>query len=158
MVSPNDDPETSSRIPADPQAAPADALREAIGQFSELRDYVAFYVRTRIDRLKLSLRDLLFFAAISLTALLLGAALCVTAVVIFCRGIAEGLTELFGGRAWLGDLVTGLLLLGLIIGGGAIALKKFAGTSKNRTVREYDRLKDRQRAAHGTDVDERANQ
>jgi hypothetical protein len=159
MVSPNDDPNSTNRIPAEePVAAPGEALREAIRQFSELRDYVVFYVRTRIDLLKLSLRDLVFFAAMTLTALLLGAALCVTAVVIFCRGIAEGLTILFGDRAWLGDLVTALLMFGLIIGGIFVSMNVAARTWKERTIRAYDRLKRRQRAAHGTDVDERANQ
>jgi hypothetical protein len=156
MVSPQDRTSASDRIK--PEPAPSAALREAFEQFAEVRDYLLFYLRTRIDRLKLSVRNLFCVAAVAIVVLLLGAALLVTAVVLLCRGIAEGLTVLFDGRAWLGDVVTAVVLLVAVVGGIYGTLNHITGTWKERTVHAYERQKRQQRAAHGTDVDERANQ
>jgi TRAP-type C4-dicarboxylate transport system permease small subunit len=139
------------------EADPSEVFRIAARHFKEARDFGLFYLRTRLDRVALSVRNLFGLIAVLLTGLLMGAALLVTAVVLLARGIAETLTTLFDGRVWLGDLLTAVLLLALLVGAGLMAIKHVENLWKQRTMRVYERLKRRQRATHGTDVDHRAN-
>ncbi|HSV14737.1 MAG TPA: phage holin family protein [Tepidisphaeraceae bacterium] len=148
--------ETAAAEDDDP--TPASAFGEMGERISEMRDYAAYYVKARVDKIKAALRNILVMAALGIVGLIAGGALVVTAVVLLCTGIAQGLTALFGGHAWAGNLVTAVLLLGMIGIVAYVALTKITKTSKERMVHAYEQLKREQRADHGTDVHERAEE
>ena len=142
----------------EPDPTPASAFSEVAERLGEVRDYAAYYVKARVDRIKVVARNVAVMAALGVVALVAAGALVVTAVVLLCQGIALGLANLFGGRLWLGDLVTAILLLGAIGAGAYIGISRLTKTSKERMVRAYEQRKREQRVEHGTDVHERAHE
>jgi hypothetical protein len=89
-------------------------------------------------------------------AILGAAGAVVAAVTMISRGMAEGLTQLFGNRPWLGNLAAGVLLLsctGLAVGGWVHWWNK---TSRDRTIHKYEQRKRQQQAKHGRSVSEQA--
>jgi hypothetical protein len=142
----------------EPDPTPASAFSEIGDRFAEARDYASYYVKARVDRIKVTARNVAVLAALGVVGLIAGAALVITAVVMLCVGIALGLSALFGGRMWLGDLVTAIILLGAIGAGAYVGISRLTKTSKERMVRAYEQRKREQRDEHGTDVHERAQQ
>jgi hypothetical protein len=158
MVSQHDTPPAGDRMKPEPsEPAPTAAFQYAFEQFAEVRDYVAFYLRTRAELFRLSVRNFLFVSVLTFTAVLLAAALIVTAVVLLCRGVAEGLTLLFGGYAWVGDLVTGVLLLVVVIAAIYGVITKIASSWKRKTFVDYAAQKRRQRRQQEMNSHERSN-
>lgn len=123
----------------------AEALHAIRARLAELQVYIAHYLAVRIDRAKYELRKLVLFIGLGAILALAAAGAIVTAVVLLCEGIAGGLGALFGHR-WIGDLVTGILLLA-----GALAVVYF-GTrgiidwSHKHTKQRYEQRRARQRA------------
>jgi len=74
---------------ADDDPTPASAFSEVSERIGEVRDYAAYYVKARVDKLKVSLRNILVMAALGVVGLIAGGALVVTAVVLLCTGIAQ---------------------------------------------------------------------
>src|SRR5882757_4118051 len=112
------------------ESSPRDPETEASGggehdwlqPFSELLEYFSHYLSAKADGLRLRGRKALFRVELEIIAVLGAAGAVVAAVVLISRGAAQGLTELFGNRAWLGDLAAGVALLvcvGLVMGGWA---------------------------------------
>src|SRR4051794_10920841 len=83
---------------------PASAFTDFADRLAEVREYASYYVKARVDRMKVSVRNIAVMAALGIVGLIAAGALVVTAVVLLCQGIALGLATLFGGRMWLGDL------------------------------------------------------
>lgn len=137
---------------------PAAAFADLSARLGEVREYAAYYVKARVDKIKVSVRNILVMAALGIVGLVAATALVVTAVVLLCQGIALGLATLFGGRVWLGYLVTAILLLGMIGGAAYVGIGRLTKTSKERMVRAYEQRKRQQRVEHGTDVHERAEE
>ena len=84
-----------------------------------------------------------------------GLAMIVTAVVILLNGIGEGLGWLFGGRMWLGNLVTGLGMLGLTVLALVIITHRIVKISRTRTIEKYAALRQEQLRQHGHNVGSR---
>jgi hypothetical protein len=105
-----------------------------------LRASLALIIAVRRDQLKLAARRAFFLsAAVGLVASAL-IVLAATACVMMVIGIAGGVTELLGGRVWLGQLLTGT---GLIAGGGLLAflLVRIAQSrSRRRTMERYGKI------------------
>ena len=139
-----------------PQGAAGDALREANRQVGEIAEYVSYYLSAKWDGVKLSLKNVGIFAVLGVVGLIAGAALVITAVVQVCSGIAQGLAVLFGGRLWLGNLVTGILLLGLVAAGAYFGLSSLMGKSRKATVNKYELRKKHERNRFGHDVEQQA--
>jgi len=131
---------------------PGEAFHAAKRTFDQLTEYVGYYVSAKLDALKLKATNAAILAVLGIVALLAGAALVVTAVVYLVRGIAEALTALFAGHAWIGDLVTAILLLGALAGSIMYVMRKITNTSRERTVKKYAARKQQQRARFGEDV------
>jgi hypothetical protein len=166
MDSPTQDPtapgtaaKPNSRIDPEPvtdDQSPSEAFHHAQMRLSELAEYVSYLIAAKVDGIKLTLRNVAIFAALGIVGLIAGGAMVVTSVVLLCYGVARGLGVLFGGRIWLGDLVTGILLLALIAGGTMFALKSIGKSSRERTAKKYAARQQQQRAKFGQDVRQRA--
>ncbi len=137
------------------QAEAADSDHPA-SHAAETLDYLGHYIRARLDLGKLALRNGLIKAAAGAVGLLVGVAIVATAAVLLTAGIAGGLGAMVGGRLWLGQLITGVLILGLVAAGGARAARSIRESSRKRRLREYARRKRRQRARFGRDAEQAA--
>ena len=143
--------------------APADALKDALRAFGEVREYVGYFVAAKLDGIKLTVRRVGTLAVIGVIGLLAGGAVVATAAVLFCVGLAQAVATMFAHdngvpRTWLGNLIVGLVLL-LGIGGGAYVLvSRLIGSSKKATVKKYELRRQRQRADFGHDVLQRASE
>ena len=150
MVSPEDGSSVNDRMKPDTaEPAPAAGIHYAFEQLAEARDYIGFYLRTRAELLKLTVRRFVVLAVLGVIAGIFALALLVTATVLLCRGIAEGLTHLFGGRVWAGDLVAGgglLLVIGAAIYGTIFTLSH---SWKKRTFSAFAEQKRQERRGSG---------
>ncbi len=149
----------NSRIDPDPVTDdhnPSEAFHHAQMRLSELAEYVSYFISAKVDGIKLTMRNVAIFAALGVVGLIAAGAMVVSSVVLVCYGIARGLAVLFGGRVWLGDLVTGILLLALIAGGAYFGLKSIGKSSRERTAKKYAARQQQQRAKFGQDVRQRA--
>jgi hypothetical protein len=72
---------------------------------------------------------------------LLGAGVAVGGTVYFVRGLAGALATLLGGRTWLGELATGVLLLVSIVVGVRIARALDERGELQRLRREFERAR-----------------
>ncbi len=146
-----DDPSEDDAPPS-----PAAAFAEVSQRLHELRDYAAYYLATRIDKIKLAARNAVLYALLGIVGLIVAVTVVIMSVVLLCLGIAGGLGALFGMRPWLGYLVAGMVMLGGIGLALFLGMKQIARASKKRTVNAYEQRKRQQRTDHGIDVDERA--
>lgn len=143
--------------------APADAFKEALRALGELRAYIGYFVAAKLDGIKLTLRRIGVMAVVGVIGLLAGGAVVATAAVLFCVGLAQAVATLFAHengvpRVWLGNLIVGLLLLLVIVGGAWFAMSRLIGSSRKATVRKYELRRQRQRADFGHDVLQRASE
>src|SRR5947208_14581835 len=95
----------------------AEAWRSVVDKLGELGEYAGHYLAAKSDAFKLTMRNVAVMAALGIIGLIAAGGLVVTAVVLLCVGIAHGIAALLGGRMWAGELITGVLLLGLLAGG-----------------------------------------
>lgn len=146
-----------------PSAAPHSANGHATGpaafekllrQFAEFREYGAYLAATKVDSIKLTVKTIGIFAGLGLLGLVAAAGMTIVAVAQILGGIAGGLGELFGDRLWLGNLVTGLLVLGIMAGAIVLVMKKLTGASQSATVAKYEARRKTQRAQFNRDVDD----
>jgi len=144
------------REPPTDDQTPSAHLRAAQRRFEELKEYVSYLIAAKVDSLKLTLVNAGIYAALGIVGLFAGAALVVTAVVLACTGIAGALAALFGHRPWLGNLVTGVLLLAAVGTVAMIGLKRLTGQSRERTLKKYAARQQQQRAKFGEDVEQAA--
>src|SRR5277367_2234445 len=128
--------ETEEREAPSTQASPSESLGAAGRDLRDLLDYFSRFISAKVDSLWSTGRTLGFFAALAVVALVMVLGIVGAAGVMIVVGIAEGLTKLFG-RAWLGDLASGLLVLGVILGGGYVGIKIVLGRSLRRIRQKY---------------------
>lgn len=154
----------AGRFPPDEpngRGAPAswrEVLASMVERLGEIRDYVGYYAETKSDGVKQQAIWAGIYAALGILAGLIGAAVLVTATVLLVNGIAGGLAALFGHREWLGQLVTGLLLLGLFAGGAVVGLKVLRASFKKKLRAKYEQRHQEQRGRFGADVPQRARE
>ena len=119
----------------------------------EVIEFASYYLAAQADRLKLTAINIAMFVILGAIGAFVGTAIVLTAGVLLIVGIAGGLGALFGGRLWLGDLATAILVLGILFAGTIIVFKKVTGTTRGKLVSAYEQRKSQQRATLGTDVD-----
>jgi hypothetical protein len=152
-------PSQDQRSGASEPDAPEQTAREAVDHFSELKSYAAHYLAARIDLVKLSIRRAVIFAVLGTLGLIALIAVVVTAVVLALNGLALALTALFRGHAWAGYMVAGVLVLGLLGLGAWIGIRRMFGSSREATVKRYEkRLQQQRHELGGHDAAERATQ
>jgi preprotein translocase subunit SecG len=117
---------------------PTEALGELASYVTELKDQAVLLVAAKVDGLKASLRRVVVFAAAGVLGLVLLAVTVAAGAVYLFRGMAQGLSQLFGDRPWLGNLATGLVLLGSLALVFVLALKMWNRASARATLRKYE--------------------
>jgi|SRR5579862_360219 len=156
MFDSTDAPGESSPRDPETEASGAGEQQQWLQPFRELLEYFSYYLSAKADDLRLRGRKALFRVELEIIAVLGAAGAVVAAAILIARGAAEGLTELFGNRSWLGDLTAGvmvLLFVGLVMGGWVYWWNK---TSREKTIQKYEERKRQQRAKFGRDVAEQA--
>jgi len=137
---PDSSPQNSTAQSDSPRAgeSPAAAMRDIWARLAELRTYVGDLIALKIDRVKLTIRQLLVLAALGVLAVLAAAGTIITAIVLLLAGIAGALAEICGQRPWLGNLLCGALVLCIVAAGIWIALKRIDSMSREMTVKKYE--------------------
>lgn len=142
--------------PLHPDPPPAEAIRQAMQKLAELREFVSYYVSVRVDSLKITARNLGIYAALGVIGLIAAGAMVVTAVVLLLTGIAGAFGQLFSGHPWLGNIITAVLVLGLIAGSVVFVMKKLTHTFRSQTVKKYEDRLSRERQQFGRNVRDEA--
>jgi hypothetical protein len=154
------DPSSSpgnGRAPSPPHETPAEAFEHLGVQLNELRSHVAYLVSAKIDGIVIGLRNAGIYAALGVVGLIALGAIVVTSVVLLLSGLAGAVSAMFDTSAWVGELIIGLVVLGLLAGATLFGLSWITKRSRQRTVDKYERKRNEQRAEFdGRDVHDRA--
>jgi len=149
--------DTASGDAADPAAAAGDLAGSASRLAAALLRSVEVFVEVRADRLRLSLRRMLVRGAIGIALAVVTLVWLAAASLAVLRGLCDGLTVLWGGRVWLGNLTGGLLVLLLLAGTAALWLRLNARGTLARLVAKYERIRStddyRSDTSHSAQVD-----
>jgi hypothetical protein len=138
--------------PAGKSESESQAFRDAAVRLGEIRDYVAYYLSTRADAIRLAIRNEMFFVAFGVVGLLAVGAAVIVAVTLLFLGIADGLGAALHGRIWLGDLIVGVVMLVAVAIAGRIGFLKITALSRTRLVDKYESFKRDQRERFGRDI------
>ena len=96
-------------------------------------------------------------AALGVIGLIALSAVIITAAVLTIQGFAQGLTAVFRGHAWAGNLVAGILVLGLIGLTTWLGVRRMFGKSQEATIKRYEqRLHEQRQALAGRDAAQRS--
>ena len=136
-------------------SAPADALREGLARLAEVREYAAYLIAAKLDAIKATGLNVLFYAIAGILGLVAGAAFAGTAAVLLLLGIAHGLGELFH-HAWIGEVVVAGAVLGGIAGGLFFGLTWLPRIMRKQLVSKYEARQRQQRSEFGRDVAQQA--
>jgi len=140
--------------PAPPHFEGFQRATQLIGEYKE---YASYYMATKIDGIKASLRNVGIYAGLGIAGLMAFSALITTAVALFLVGAAMGLAHIFDPpKYWLGALIVGLGVLVLIGIGAAVGLSKANAGFRKATVDKYEQRKRWQRGQFGRDVEQAA--
>ncbi|HWB53572.1 MAG TPA: hypothetical protein VG722_05245 [Tepidisphaeraceae bacterium] len=134
----------------------ADAIARVRRHWEEVCEFFSHYVSVKIDRLMLSVKMLVVYAALGTLAMIGLAALLITAAVQICYGLAHLLTAAFGGRLWLGELVTGVIIWLLMVAVVFLGIMTWVRKSRRTTLEKYEKRRAQQRSDFGHDAQERA--
>lgn len=124
---------------------------------SEIQQHLGQFFQAKADALKSKFRHAAISASLVVVALIALASFLATSVALLINGIAGGVTELVGGRVWLGNSITAL---GLLATGVLLVYFKLARLKTARLrglVEKYERRKARQRDRTGPKDAERAS-
>jgi hypothetical protein len=135
-----------------------EAFTRITHDLDELKEYAGYYVSAKVDGIKQSVRNIGLYAALGVLGAIVGGAIVATAAGLLVVGLAEALGNLFGGRYWLGDLVTGILILGAVGGGAYFMMNKLTGAWRTQTLKKYEQRKQDQRQRFDHDVATRARE
>jgi hypothetical protein len=134
---------------------PTAPLADAAANLREIPDYLEYWLTAKLNQLRLwtrKVRRAVYLSFLSLVAVATGVA---AGVFLLCRGVSDAISVLVG-RRWLGDLLTGLLLLAVLAVAVPFAMARSARISRLKTFAAYEYRRRRHREKHGTDVHERS--
>lgn len=131
-------------------------LKHAEKLASQFGEYVGHLLRVRADKAMLAIRTALIWAIVGAAAGMMGLAAVVYATVLLLSGIAGGLGALFGGRLWLGELLTGLIVASTILIGAFMVARSLIGKGEKALHAKYEAIRKSQREKYGRDVQEAA--
>ena|SRR5215204_1050816 len=147
------------RGPAPPESAQAppphfEGFQRAMQLLGEYKEYASYYMATKMDGIKSSLRNVGIYAGLGIVGLIALSALITTAVALFLIGAAMGVAHIFDPpKYWLGALIVGLAVLVLLGVGAGVGLSKVNAGFRKATVDKYEQRKRWQRGQFGRDVE-----
>jgi hypothetical protein len=103
-------------------------------------------------------RQIVTQTAVGIVGLISAAGVLVTAVVLFLKGMAQGLAIALGDRLWLGNAVTSLGLLVLMAVMLFIGIRRQQRKSYNQRKQAYAERQLQQRVAFGRNVADHATE
>jgi phosphotransferase system glucose/maltose/N-acetylglucosamine-specific IIC component len=156
MSSPTESPDVD-RGKSRATGPPAQAFGDAIRLLRELRTYIGYYVSSRLDQLKLTVRSLVIGVALGVVALIALAAVVVVGVVQVLGGIAGGIGQIFPSHAWIGSLITGVIVLVVVFFGVRWSIGFIGRMSRAAVVAKYEAFKKVQHEQFGRSVDDNPN-
>lgn len=136
---------------------PSQAFADVFQLLGQLRAFIGYYVSTRIDQLRLTVRSLVIWLALAVVGLIALAAVVVTAVVQVLGGIAGGVGQIVPDHAWIGSLATGLVVLAVVFFGVRRAVGFIGRMSRAAMIAKYEAYKSEQRQQFGRSVSDRAD-
>lgn len=122
---------------SDSQGELSDLMSTFEAHLRAIGGHVERIAQVRRDRLAHRLRTMVAYGAIGLLSGLVIVCLGVVGVVFLARGLSASLTVLFEGRVWLGDLVTGVLILGGLSAMAIVGLRLHERRALRRKKAEY---------------------
>jgi hypothetical protein len=140
--------------------APADALKDAAARFAELKEYAALLLAAKLDGVKLTVRNVVIYAALGGIGAVIGATVLVTASVYLLSGLSGAIAAIFPDRYgwWIGRLIVAVLVIGGTAAGVVFGMKWLTGSSRKRTIEKYENRKRIERSLYGRDVEQRARE
>jgi len=135
--------------------SPLDGLQLLLKQFRELKEYFSHFVAAKTDSMKLLLGSAVLRLALAALGFVVLSGFLVSAGWLVLDGVAGGLGELFNGRLWLGNLLTGILFLTGLGLGMYFAVAKCKRTFLERTVTKYETRQARQQSEFGRSASKR---
>ena len=148
-------PQATDNHPQTERTKP-DALKLLLKQFRELGGYFSYYLTVKADGAELTLRGIGLWIVLSTLGFVAVAGLIITASWLLLIGIAEGLGILFGDRAWVGNGITGFLMLASLVFGIYYKVASGKKTSRERTFGKHENRQARQQEQFGRDVSDQA--
>jgi hypothetical protein len=139
-----------------PGYAPPHPLDGLMKHVRELIEYASFYVETRKDSVRASIRGLILKAALGVLAGIIGATVLIVATVYLMSGIAAGLGWLFGERWELGRFALAAIVLVALGIGAFVMMKMMDRKARQRTVKKYEQRQQNQQSRFGNSVRQRA--
>jgi uncharacterized membrane protein len=137
---------------------PPRPLDGVIQHVRELVEHANLYVEARKDMVRSTVRNLIVKAVLGVIAAIAGVTLIIVAVVQLMSGAAQGLGLLFGERYWLGELVLASAVFLVLAIGAFIGIKLLTKSSRERTIKKYERRQQAQRQRFGHSTAQRADQ
>jgi hypothetical protein len=144
--------ESASTPRPEAESAPPEAFDQLLKQVAELREYVTYFVSAKTDSARLLVQQVIMWVALGFVGLIALCSVVATVMVLLLTGLAEGLTVVFNGKVWLGNIVAGLLTLAILGLGSFIGVRKWRQSSQMRTVQRYEQQQLEQQAAFGHSV------
>lgn len=124
-------------------------LKLLLRQFAELREHMLLYATARMDGAKASARNAIGRVVLAAMGFIVVCGIAIMASWLALSGIAQGVAELFGGRPWIGTLLTGLAVLCGIAVAIRWAVAARVERARRRTVAKYDARQAQQRSRCG---------
>ena len=104
----------------------------------ELALYLSQYLSAQRDLAGLRLTMLVWrIAVVALLGITLVIAIC-TGVVLLLRGVAHGLGQMINGQMWIGELITGLMVLIILAAVLAAIRSRLQRTWQQKVLAKYE--------------------
>ena len=130
-----------------------EALHRATALIAELREYASYFIATKIDGIKVTVRNVGIYAVLGIVGLIVMSAVVTTSVVLLLVGLAMGIGKIFDpDQYWVGGLAVGLLVLGGLAAGVIFGMRWLTNTSRAALVKKYESRQRQQRTNFGHDV------
>ena len=148
---PNPDPETEAPRGGERHSL-LDFIDDIKDSFAELIEYVSYYLAVQLNIARLTVRRMIFLAALGVMTLIASAAIVVVGAILICVGIAHALALAFQSQ-WIADIVTGAGVLVFV----CLAAKMFVYrmtrfADEHLMAEKFEARRRRQKRRSGRDV------
>jgi hypothetical protein len=129
-----------------------EAVRQFVQHAEEVREYAAYLVSAKMDGLRAAARRAAVYTVMGVVGLIALATVIIVSLVLLLGGLGRALGALFPRAPWLGDVLVGVVFLGVTAAALTLVIARYRNRTRERTVNKYESRKARQRAIFGRDV------